>query len=139
MKIKEKKTTRTFTGNPTQVLDDIIAKSKMTPSTASEAKQWLAEVSDSIRNLGIEHCACADLLLMYARTQRWFTPEKFVGFMSPPVQLREHDPGCKQTASKISIHVKNTLTKKYQPHYPCLLYTSPSPRDVEESRMPSSA
>ena len=24
-------------------------------------------------------------------------------------------------------------------HYPCLLYTSPSPRDVEESRMPSSA
>ena len=25
------------------------------------------------------------------------------------------------------------------PHYVCLLYTSPSPRDVEESRMPSSA
>ena len=24
-------------------------------------------------------------------------------------------------------------------YYPCLLYTSPSPRDVEESRMPSSA
>ena len=24
-------------------------------------------------------------------------------------------------------------------HYGCLLYTSPSPRDVEESRMPSSA
>ena len=24
-------------------------------------------------------------------------------------------------------------------HYVCLLYTSPSPRDVEESRMPSSA
>ena len=24
-------------------------------------------------------------------------------------------------------------------HYACLLYTSPSPRDVEESRMPSSA
>ena len=23
--------------------------------------------------------------------------------------------------------------------WPCLLYTSPSPRDVEESRMPSSA
>ena len=25
------------------------------------------------------------------------------------------------------------------PNIPCLLYTSPSPRDVEESRMPSSA
>ena len=27
----------------------------------------------------------------------------------------------------------------YGPSLPCLLYTSPSPRDVEESRMPSSA
>ena len=27
----------------------------------------------------------------------------------------------------------------HQPWWPCLLYTSPSPRDVEESRMPSSA
>ena len=26
-----------------------------------------------------------------------------------------------------------------QNYYDCLLYTSPSPRDVEESRMPSSA
>ena len=30
------------------------------------------------------------------------------------------------------------LTKKFD-KYDCLLYTSPSPRDVEESRMPSSA
>ena len=29
--------------------------------------------------------------------------------------------------------------KMSQPPYHCLLYTSPSPRDVEESRMPSSA
>ena len=28
---------------------------------------------------------------------------------------------------------------EYFIHNPCLLYTSPSPRDVEESRMPSSA
>ena len=27
----------------------------------------------------------------------------------------------------------------FKPGFPCLLYTSPSPRDVEESRMPSSA
>ena len=31
---------------------------------------------------------------------------------------------------------KDALERGY---YPCLLYTSPSPRDVEESRMPSSA
>ena len=29
--------------------------------------------------------------------------------------------------------------KKDIAYMPCLLYTSPSPRDVEESRMPSSA
>ena len=38
----------------------------------------------------------------------------------------------------------NELLKAYSPRFPshpmtCLLYTSPSPRDVEESRMPSSA
>ena len=31
------------------------------------------------------------------------------------------------------------LDPALRPIYPCLLYTSPSPRDVEESRMPSSA
>ena len=31
------------------------------------------------------------------------------------------------------------IKKKYGFDKPCLLYTSPSPRDVEESRMPSSA
>ena len=115
---KTKKKTQTFRGNPKDIIDDIVAKSEMTPASASEAKEWLVEVSNSIRNLGSEHCACADLLLMYARTQRWFTFEKFIGFLSPPVQLREHDPGSQQTASKISAHVKNTLVKKYQAHYP---------------------
>ena len=33
-------------------------------------------------------------------------------------------------------HVK---TNKHTHTHTCLLYTSPSPRDVEESRMPSSA
>jgi len=32
--------------------------------------------------------------------------------------------------------MKNVTVKR---HFVCLLYTSPSPRDVEESRMPSSA
>ena len=32
-----------------------------------------------------------------------------------------------------------TQTSKNDTSKPCLLYTSPSPRDVEESRMPSSA
>ena len=39
-----------------------------------------------------------------------------------------------KTLSNIYYHA---IIKEY--HYTCLLYTSPSPRDVEESRMPSSA
>ena len=31
------------------------------------------------------------------------------------------------------------ISSASHPFYTCLLYTSPSPRDVEESRMPSSA
>ena len=38
-----------------------------------------------------------------------------------------------KTAKRIIIELKDKLSKT------CLLYTSPSPRDVEESRMPSSA
>ena len=36
------------------------------------------------------------------------------------------------------LHSDDKFTKEIA-GYPCLLYTSPSPRDVEESRMPSSA
>ena len=32
-----------------------------------------------------------------------------------------------------------TLTAIHDPNYNCLLYTSPSPRDLSTSRMPSSA
>ena len=54
-------------------------------------------------------------------------------------QLKNHNDGT------ISLNdIKNAIRKK-DVHFPpsrlicCLLYTSPSPRDVEESRMPSSA
>ena len=37
-----------------------------------------------------------------------------------------------------TIAVEDEISKSFL-DYACLLYTSPSPRDVEESRMPSSA
>ena len=39
----------------------------------------------------------------------------------------------------IQLALKFLLLQNKKPYYSCLLYTSPSPRDVEESRMPSSA
>ena len=51
----------------------------------------------------------------------------------------------KETEISVVIPVKNEagnidqLIKEIAKSLNCLLYTSPSPRDVEESRMPSSA
>ena len=43
------------------------------------------------------------------------------------------------TALMRSWSSRNDTFVSDEPFYACLLYTSPSPRDVEESRMPSSA
>ena len=54
---------------------------------------------------------------------------------NPPVDPREFDlpAGFKEEHLEDVVEIFNT------PLVGCLLYTSPSPRDVEESRMPSSA
>ena len=49
-------------------------------------------------------------------------------------------PGGKYHNRRDYMNFPNLKTKlTYKKIIPCLLYTSPSPRDVEESRMPSSA
>ena len=51
------------------------------------------------------------------------------------------DQGFAVTAVSVDVVEEDALDflERYPVSYPCLLYTSPSPRDVEESRMPSSA
>ena len=39
----------------------------------------------------------------------------------------------------VTLPLVECLTLEHGRYFVCLLYTSPSPRDVEESRMPSSA
>ena len=41
--------------------------------------------------------------------------------------------------NSVCFQVTNSELNTYSNYKTCLLYTSPSPRDVEESRMPSSA
>ena len=61
--------------------------------------------------------------------------------------LMEDDPGWKKNYPPyvinkcMSHHMDTLMFSNEMNRYPnfCLLYTSPSPRDVEESRMPSSA
>ena len=45
----------------------------------------------------------------------------------------------KKTAAELRERLKKEISELKSTYNTCLLYTSPSPRDVEESRMPSSA
>ena len=56
--------------------------------------------------------------------------------------LGENCPSCDLSGAKLNredLSKKNLTEADLTQAYLCLLYTSPSPRDVEESRMPSSA
>ena len=55
------------------------------------------------------------------------------GFEETPCGDHEHSPAGSATRAQC------TCVEGYEHVNGCLLYTSPSPRDVEESRMPSSA
>ena len=59
-----------------------------------------------------------------------------ISFKSPEKRLTEGTWGCTKAVDSAGneFEVEDRITFSI-----CLLYTSPSPRDVEESRMPSSA
>ena len=97
---------------------------------------------------------CKDELFL-ARKSELATPEDLPVAHDLLETLIAHQDGCVGMAanmigvSKRIIAVENqdtylvlfnpVILKKTDPYDACLLYTSPSPRDVEESRMPSSA
>ena len=53
--------------------------------------------------------------------------------------LGEGDKVAYETAKSAVVGMTRSFAREFGKHNICLLYTSPSPRDVEESRMPSSA
>ena len=59
------------------------------------------------------------------------------GYMSYPYRVREGKKWSKKY--KKSINCANPKGFSQKAHCACLLYTSPSPRDLSTSRMPSSA
>ena len=54
---------------------------------------------------------------------------------APPVDI----DGIREPVAGSLLYGNNIISGAVVPSSNCLLYTSPSPRDVEESRMPSSA
>ena len=58
---------------------------------------------------------------------------------APIITLEDVTPGIVTMRSRMRLLNANGDEMIVTLCYPCLLYTSPSPRDVEESRMPSSA
>ena len=63
--------------------------------------------------------------------------KKSIDGLSPKEQLEKINKEVKNLTMLQEDYVKNELNNEL--NNACLLYTSPSPRDVEESRMPSSA
>ena len=69
----------------------------------------------------------------FKRASRIKFREKKIPF---EIKIRDKEMARVEVASQVI----NSMLEKVVKRYPtCLLYTSPSPRDVEESRMPSSA
>ena len=54
-------------------------------------------------------------------------------------KLTNRRPGDIMTASLVRLQAEQKLAESKSATNPCLLYTSPSPRDLSTSRMPSSA
>ena len=71
---------------------------------------------------------------------------KEINELLPPVALLEKFPATENAANTVS-HARKAIHKILKGNDdrllvvigPCLLYTSPSPRDMRRSRMPSSA
>ena len=59
--------------------------------------------------------------------------EAKTGIKVDVIPVEEKDLGTRATAAAAAGDLPDVI------YHTCLLYTSPSPRDVEESRMPSSA
>ena len=57
------------------------------------------------------------------------------GSMTPPLLKRKTDAA----RPKLTLMAETDDSEKSDRHETCLLYTSPSPRDLSTSRMPSSA
>ena len=73
-----------------------------------------------------------------AQTQRSFENFKISQERFPRVFIRAYGL-VKQSAAEVNAELGELDAALCEYIVPCLLYTSPSPRDVEESRMPSSA
>ena len=75
-----------------------------------------------------------------AKISKTYKPTQKEKFMNAKMKeyFRQKLESWKNELLKESSQTLNNLQTENEAK-PCLLYTSPSPRDVEESRMPSSA
>ena len=59
--------------------------------------------------------------------------------LTTPSEILPHTTSIKERLRRKEEHLYNVPTEDYTGSYFCLLYTSPSPRDRQKCRMPSSA
>ena len=93
----------------------------------------------------IEDCSCVSYMALYfEREHRGLEVYKFCKLVTSQIKeegytISSFSPSRATRLLLGSVGFKSMNSYEKRWHIFCLLYTSPSPRDVEESRMPSSA
>ena len=87
---------------------------------------WTSDVGDEMKSQGRDYLASMGIYI--------FNRDLLIKLMDNP---DTNDFGKEIIPQAIAKH--KTLSYQYEGYWTCLLYTSPSPRDRQKSRMPSSA
>ena len=117
--------------------DGRVLKSKI---VAPERVRYLAEIAESIRayNVHIEEQAqIADAAHAVDRTRTLSDDKELTGQLD--VLFEDNYDRLDRTLRQTIEHWPELVRRYSEDSYTCLLYTSPSPRDKRQSRMPSSA
>ena len=106
-----------------------------------KVEQWSSYFFDANRSVGMFFCVSQDLYATlsshYSLSQEdSLTPD---GLILNPSQAGQCLPEIQRTTAFVNGLDEAVRLKKSKGSTPCLLYTSPSPRDRQKSRMPSSA
>jgi len=111
--------------NPTtgNVEKQVAELAKRTPKSKAECQQLLRELATTMKSVGPSHYAAHDCILLYASTECFFEPAKYVAVSTNPKVESVDDAAAPQTgkATKAGRSGKKksdtTASKKYRPGF----------------------
>ena len=96
-------------------------------------------IAERLENIGLEFKKDRVAFEKWARTAVKEVDVESAYRVVNPVSPKDFEKAHNQRAKEVFMRIWNGTTGNLYDLYNCLLYTSPSPRDRQKSRMPSSA